>query len=83
MLERKRATLVCVAFKAGFFVDRRLADKGRATGHAPRGRECAMRIMAIGTIHKTFIHPMFERHGKVGANVRMTAIAKGGLCFSE
>jgi hypothetical protein len=61
MLERKWASLVYMAFQTGFFVREPLADKRRSVSHSPSRCKSAMGIMAIGALHKSFIHSVFER----------------------
>lgn len=83
MFEGKRTALIGMTFEAGLFVRKGLAYKSRARRHAPRWRECAMRIMAIRAAHKPFVHAMFEGHGELGSYIGMAAIAQIRLALGE
>ena len=83
MLERKRSSLIRVALQAGLFICRRLMNERGPGRHPPRRRECAVRVVAVRTIHKSLVHAMLERHRKVRANIRMAAITERWLLFGE
>jgi hypothetical protein len=42
-----------------------------------------MRIMAIRTYHKAFIHAVFERHIKLAANIEMAAVTQINLVLRK
>jgi hypothetical protein len=42
-----------------------------------------VRIVAVGTGHEAFVYPVLERHGELGSNVGMAAVAKLTLHSSE
>jgi hypothetical protein len=79
MLEHKRTPLFRVAFHTRLFVRQSLLDHARPFGIPPRGRKCAVRVMAIGANDHPFVDAVLERHGKLRTNVGMAAIAKLGL----
>lgn len=67
VFEWKRSPLVAMALEAAFFV-------GRETPlHC--GVDGPVRVMAIGTGHGIFRHPMAERFLELGHHIRMTTCA--------
>lgn len=83
MLKRKRSSLIRVALQAGLFICQSLMNERRPGRHPPCRRERAVRVMAVRAIHEAFVHAMLERHGKIGAYVRMAAIAERRLLFRK
>jgi hypothetical protein len=83
MLEDERTAFFGVALEARFFVGQSLVDHARARSEPPGGRKRAVRIVAIGTVHETFVHAMFERHGELRPDVLVAAITKVGLFLGE
>ena len=79
VLEREWAALVRVTFQARFLVAKRLIDHRRTSGHSPGRREGSVRIVAIHTAHEALVNRMLEWHGKLRANIDVTAIAEIGL----
>ena len=77
VFEDERAALIDVALEAGLLVrERLLASCGRLS-HAPGGREPAMRIVAIGTLHEALVHAMLERHRELRADGVVTGVSTG------
>lgn len=83
VFERERSALARVALEAGFFVDQALIDELGTRSHAPRRGKSSMRIVTIRTLHEAFIHSMFRRHGELGLNIRMAAVAESRLGRSQ
>ncbi len=83
MFKRKWPAHSRMAFQASLFVNERLVHKLRARRHAPCGSEGSVRIVTIRALHEPFVHPVFERHRKLRADVGMAAIAKIRLRFGE
>ncbi len=79
----ERSALVGVAVETGFFVALFLIDHAWPGRHLPRGRERAMRIMAVRALDDAFIHPMFKRHGELRANGAVAGVAQLGLGLGE
>ena len=62
MLEREGPALVTVALDAHFVVAERLVHHRRTQAHTPSRGERPVRIVAIGALHESFIHAMFDGH---------------------
>ena len=46
-------------------------------------QETAMRIMTVAARHQTFIDAMVDRFGKLGLNLKMTAVSEHRLRHSQ
>ena len=62
VLEYERPAFFGVAFQAGFFIRRGLIHHAGTRRHAPSGRRGSVRVVAIGAVHESFVHPVLERH---------------------
>src|SRR5258707_11786879 len=51
--------------------------------HAPGRSWSAVGIVAIGALHETLVHAMFEGHGKLRSHIGVAAIAEIGLQLGE
>jgi hypothetical protein len=83
VLVDKRSAFFAVASQA-----RRIAVGGRlhharADAHAPGGGRGAVRVMAIGASHHTFVDPMFKRHRELRTNAAVASVTEIGLAFGE
>ena len=76
MLKDERPAFIGMAFQARFLIAKRLVDHLRTQPHAPRGREGAMRIVAIGALHKALVDAMLKGHGKLRPHRQMARVAK-------
>lgn len=83
MLIHERPALFRVALQAGLFVRQSLFDHSRTRRHAPRRSEGAVRVMAVGAYHHSFVNPVFERHGELRPHIVMAAVAQVDLAFRE
>src|SRR5437879_11649433 len=54
VLEDERAALIGVAFQARLFIELRLVDHARLESAPPGGGESAVRVVAVGALHKSF-----------------------------
>ena len=68
-----------VALHAGFFVAGCLVHHARTRSHVPGRCEGPVGIVAIGTLHRAFVHAMFERHGELRSHRRVAAVAEVAL----
>ena len=83
MLIEERSALFRVALQTRFFVGQCLVIHARAVGHAPRGEERPVRVVAIRAVHEAFVDAMLEGHGELRANIRVAAIAEIGLAAGQ
>lgn len=81
MFEHKWAAFIGMALQAGLFILECLVDKSGAAGHSPRGCKGAVWVVAITARHESFIDAMFKRHGKIGTDIAMAAVAELRLGF--
>ena len=79
VLEHERSALVGMASRARLVVAEGLGDHARGMRRAPRSDRCAVRVMAVGAFHRTFVDAMLERHLKPRANLEVAAVAKRRL----
>ena len=82
VLKDKGSAFVGVALQAGLFIDG-LVHHARPSGGPPGRRTGTVRIVAVAAGHKTFVDAMFEGHGKLRADVGVTAVAEVHLLFGE
>ena len=82
VLKDKGSAFVGVALQAGLFIDG-LVHHARPSRSPPGGRTGTVRIVAVAARHKAFIDAMFEGHGKLRADVGVTAIAEVHLLFGK
>lgn len=75
VLIQERATFIDVALQARLFVLEASINQVGAAAHFPRRAAGAMWIVAVRASHKPFIHPVFERLGKLGTDVVVAAVA--------
>ena len=83
VLVEERPTFINMAFQARLLVLQAGGGHVRAKAHLPNGCIRTVRIVAIRTAHKPFIHPMFERLGELRANIVVAAIANFRLPFRQ
>jgi hypothetical protein len=60
-----------------------MINHARPAAHAPRWGRCAVGIMAIRTLHNTFIHTMFEGHVELCSHLAVTLIAEVALRLGQ
>jgi len=75
VLENERPLLVSVARKANRIL--------RGRGPHLFGSDCAVRIMAIATLHQPFVYAMVEGHFELGLLLRVTRITQLRLRFRQ
>jgi hypothetical protein len=83
MFEHEWSALVGMTLEARLLVGKGLLHHARAVRHPPGWRGRSVGIMAIRTVHETFVNPVLKRHGELGSNGKMTAVAKLSLLLGE
>src|SRR3974377_587003 len=83
VFESEGAALIGVALEAGFFTAEGLLDHPGPLRHSPRGRECAMRVVAIGTLHEPFVDAVLRGHLELGAHGGVTGVTEFALLFGK
>ena len=83
VFEYERTALVDMALQAGLYVAFHLFHHAGAGGHIPRRGRRAVGIVTVGALHESFVHPMLERHRKLGAHGGVTTVTKLGLLFCQ
>jgi len=63
---------VAMAFQARLIVECSRFHHGRTRRHAPRGGECAVRVVTIPTIHEALVDAVFGRHFELRAHAGVT-----------
>lgn len=82
VLEDERTALFGVAFEAGLFIRECLRDHPWSRRHSPRRSKRTVRIVAIRTIHESFVDPMLEWQIELRSDIGVTSVAELtlGLC---
>src|SRR2546430_2310971 len=87
VFENKRSAFIHMALEARLFiVEGGLQHGGTATGAAgdeALGGTRSVRIVAVRTLHETFVDAVLRRHRKLGALGGMAGIAELSLLFRE
>ena len=83
VLENEWPALIHVALQAGRLAAGRLLRHTRPLRHAPGGRECAMRVVAVRTLHEALIHTMLGRHLELGADGGVARVTKLALFLGQ
>ena len=83
MLVYERPTLVYVALQARFFVTQGLLHHAGTLAHAPRWGVCAVRVVAIRTLHEALVHAMLGGHVELRANGGVARVAELVLLLGQ
>ena len=75
--------LLHVALQASLFVALGLRDQTWPLAHAPSRGVGAVRIVAIRTLHDTFVHAVFEGHGELSAYLPVAIPAEIDLLLGQ
>ena len=83
VLVQVRSTLVDVAFHARLLVHQSLANHTRPDSHAPGGRICPVRIVAVGTLHEALVNTVFDGQRELRADIGVAPVAELVLDLRE
>ena len=83
MLEYEGTSLIGVAVETGLLIRHGLVHVAGARGHSPGGSKGAMRIMAVGTGHRSFLDAVLEGHRELYAHIGMATFAERGLGLAQ
>src|ERR1039457_3885421 len=83
MLVDERPALVHVALQAGLLVPQGLLHHAGTLAHAPRWGECAVRVVAIRTLHEALVHAMLGGHVELRANGGVAHVTKLVLLLGQ
>lgn len=83
MFKSERTPFVGMAFQTRLFVLEPRVDHVRSPAHLPNRSIGAVGVVAIRADHEPFIHPVFERLGKLGSDIVVAAVTDLDLTFCQ
>ena len=83
VFENEGAALVDMALQTGLLVLETGFNHMRAPTHFPSWRVGTVGVMAVRTVHKPFVHPVFERLRELRADVIVATVADFALPLRE
>lgn len=79
MLKDERSAFVDMTFKTGLFILQAMRHHAGSCAHLPGGSVGTMRIVAIRTLHESFIDAVLDGHRKLRPDICMAAVTEIGL----
>ena len=76
VLKDERSAFVDMTFKTGLFILQAMCHHAGSCAHLPGGSVGTMRIVAIRTLHESFIDAVLDGHRKLRPDICMTAVTE-------
>ena len=83
VFEEERSSQIRVALETGLFVAERVLGHARPRAHPPVRCLSTVRVVAVGALNYTFVHPVLERHIELRSYRTVAVVAQRRLCLSQ